>query len=226
VFTGLVLFLNLSFANPHRFHVDGDLVYADHCTAFESLYLGLSEWRDRADPQETRTDIPTFSNACQCSETGCWLDLRGLLPQQAQAILNQTYPERVNCWNTVLFLSGLAAQGPTSGQEFTTVAGNHCTRRPKTEALHSGDIVSFLRSDGVTPNHAWIYVSPHFGFHKEGADSMYRPTLVPTSELFRRHFWFQAYSDESEAPDPEHCISSDGYLSDECSYAVEVLSCQ
>lgn len=223
LFPILLLLGSTSFAQPQ---VLGPSAFSNSLEDLKCLNHGLISWNLRGDGEARQLAVESPEKFELPGFAGYRLEYQRLLPERAAAINLKEQAFGVNCWNTALFANHVMEQKPIQSYEFQEVLRSSCIEKAVDAPLLAGDIVSFLSFDDTTPMHAWVYVSPEFGFHKEGSRIEYLPTLVTTRDLFRDHFWLIGLTPEQNPElDPARCISKEGVIEEPCRRALQVFSC-
>ncbi len=117
------------------------------------------------------------------------LDVSGILPARVAGILGLRAPaEGPNCWNTALYVRGIAsALRHSSSREFSHwMSSPLCRALGAREKPAPGDIIAIRELSGGSEFHGMIYVSERLAFHKESVapDSAYE--FVPLVETLAK----------------------------------------
>lgn len=139
------------------------ILTAPSCRTVEPPAAALFSWKRGPAAGEP----PAFD--CRCGGGRCRLDTTGILPEFVRATIGKT-ALKANCFNTALVGAGLASKiGFTPFFEFSGILRERCSREP---APGAGDIgVVSLKGGSLSPIHAFIYLTPEFGYEKPGSDS-------------------------------------------------------
>ena len=138
------------------------ILQAPSCRAIEAPAAALLTWK------QEQTAYEPSELSCPCDGDRCRLEINEGLPGFVRDTIGKT-ALKANCFNTALVGTGLARKiGFTPFFEFSKVLMQRCSR-----ALSpgTGDIgVVSLKGDSVFPIHAFIYLTPEFGYEKPGSD--------------------------------------------------------
>lgn len=135
---------------------------APACRDMEPAAAALLAWKRGI------SAAPVTDPACGCADGGCRLDISGALPELVLTTLG-TKAGGANCFNTALLGAGLASKLEfTPFFRFSAALKSDCRR---VAAPSAGDIgVVNLKDSALSPIHAFIYLTPEFGYEKPGSD--------------------------------------------------------